>query len=121
MTRKKRTDKKRREIGARHGWICHISGACIDPDVDDWRLNHVIPLGGGGSDDEDNLRPALAKAHLEKTRKDITRIAKGKRVRAKHLGTWQQGRRKKKIPSRPMDGTRKSGRRRRMNGTVERW
>lgn len=121
MKRKRRTPKQRIAICERDGWICHISGEKIDPAKDKWHLDHIVPLAGGGEDTDENLAPALDWAHLEKTRADIKRIAKGKRVRAKHLGTYRHGYRKKKIRSRPLDGTRKSGRRKRMNGTVEKW
>ncbi len=84
--RRKRSPAQRLAIAEAAGWVCHISGMLIDPVRDKWDLEHVIPLKDGGSDDDDNLRPALRKAHLEKTKKDIKRIAKGKRITAKFKG-----------------------------------
>lgn len=113
MKRKPRTGKARLAILEAHGRRCYLSGAIIDPVRDSWALDHVIPLAGGGTDDDDNLRPVLAGAHLEKTKDDLARIAKGKRVRLKHFGARPQ-------QSRPLAGTKASGWRKRMDGTVER-
>lgn len=108
--RRSRTGKQRLAILEAHGSRCYLSGQAIDPMRDRWELEHVIPLAGGGSDDDTNLRPVLAKAHLEKTRTDLARIAKGKRVTLKHLGA--------KRSARPMLGGRSSKWKKKMNGEV---
>jgi len=114
MKRKRRTPKQRIAICEAHGWICHLTGIKIDPVRDKWEIEHVIPLAGGGEDVDENCAPVLAWAHKEKTVQDVKRIAKGKRVRQKHLGA-------KKTSSRPIPGSRRSGVRKRMDGTVEKW
>ena len=120
MTRVKRSKKAREAIAARHNWTCHISGQTIRNGVDEWEIDHVIPLGGGGTEDEDNLRPVLKCHHKVKSVADNKRIKKGNRVRAKHLGTYRKSRRKiasrKKIASRPVPGSRSSGWKKPMNG-----
>ena len=110
MKRRQRTGKERLAILEAHGRVCYLSGAPIDPVRDRWELEHVIPLAGGGTDDDDNLRPVLAKAHLEKTKVDLERIAKGKRIALKHNGA--------KRSAHPMPGSRASKWRRKMNGEI---
>lgn len=100
MKRRPRTGKQRLAILEAHGCRCYLSGSVIDPVKDRWELEHVIPLAGGGTDDDDNLRPVLAWAHLEKTRQDLARIAKGKRIEQRHKGA--------KRSQRPMPGNRDS-------------
>ena len=114
MKRKRRTPKQRIAICEAHGWICHLTGIKIDPVRDKWEIEHIVPLAGGGEDVDENCAPVLAWAHKEKTVQDVKRIAKGKRVREKHLGA-------RKSRSRPIPGSKRSGVRKRMDGTVERW
>lgn len=108
--RKKRTGAQRLAILEAHGRRCYLSGAVIDPTRDRWELEHVIPLAGGGTDDDDNLRPVLASAHIEKTKADLARIAKGKRVALKHKGA--------KRSANPMPCGRSSRWKKKMNGEV---
>lgn len=110
MKRRPRTGKQRLAILEAHGRRCYLSGAVINPVKDRWELEHVIPLAGGGTDDDDNLRPVLAWAHLEKTKKDLARIAKGKRIEQKHKGAHRS--------SRPMPGSRASRWKKKLSGEV---
>lgn len=110
MKRKARTGKQRLAILEAHGCRCYLTGAMIDPVRDRWEIEHVIPLAGGGTDDDDNCRPVLASAHLNKTKADLTRIAKGKRIEQKHKGAQRS--------ARPMPGSRASKWKRKMNGEV---
>lgn len=87
MTRRRRTPAQREAICRAHGWRCGLCGAPIKPPHDKWALDHIIPLAGGGEDTDDNLHPVHVRCHAGKTLQDVQRIAKGKRVRAKHLGT----------------------------------
>ena len=111
--RKTRTPSHREAICKAHNWECHICHTRIVP-PQGWALDHIVPLMGGGTDTDDNLAPVHNKCHAVKTALDVERIAKGKRVRAKHLGL-------KETRSRPLPGTKASGLRKRMDGTVERW
>lgn len=44
--------------------------------------HHPILLANGGTNHPSNLVPRLAEMHREKTRRDVSRIAKGKRLSA---------------------------------------
>ena len=75
-------------------------------------FDHIVPLIIGGAHRETNLQLLCSECHSSKTALDVKLKAKVARVRAKHLGL--------KKSSRPMPGSRASGLRKRMNGTVER-
>lgn len=110
IKRRHRTGAQRLAILEAHGRRCYLSGAVIDPVRDRWELEHVIPLAGGGTDDDENIRPVLAKAHLEKTKADVARIAKGKRVELKQKGA--------KRPRSPMPFGRGSRWKKKMSGEI---
>ena len=95
----------------RHGGICHLSGRRIRAG-DLWDVDHIVALVNGGKHCESNLAPALRDKHREKTAADVAEKSAVYRVRAKHLGL--------KPAKRPFPGSRASGIRKRMNGTVER-
>ena len=66
----------RTRIMERHDWKCMICGDTNGP----FDLDHDIPLGVGGRDDEDNLRPLCrADCHKKKTKRDARIIAKVRR------------------------------------------
>lgn len=111
MTRRRRTPAQREAICEAHNWTCALCGAPIKPPHDKWALDHIIPLAGGGSDDDENLHPVHVRCHTSKTLDDVKRIAKGRRVRAKFIGTF-------KPSSRPMPGSRRSKWKRKFNGEV---
>lgn len=113
MARKRRTAAHREAICEAQGWICHLCGLPVDPRRDRWELDHRIALAAGGSDDDSNLSPAHSKCHLEKTVGDVAKIAKGKRVRAKLMGTQRQA-------SRPMPGSKRSQWKKHLDGMVTR-
>lgn len=75
-----------------HGGICHICGEGINLAREKFEVEHVIPLALGGADSFANLRPAHIGCHAEKTASDVRKIAKAKRVRAKHDGTFRKPR-----------------------------
>lgn len=87
MTRRRRTPAQREAICETHSWTCCICKGQITPPREKWILEHIIPLASGGADDESNLAPAHYVCAIEKTKNDLGRIAKGKRVRAKHVGS----------------------------------
>jgi len=111
MKRRRRTPEHRERICVERGWICHICNLPIDPVRQRHELDHVIPLASGGTDDDDNLAPAHAKCHLEKTIGDVGKIAKGKRMRAFHLGT-------KPPPQKIMPGSRRHHLKKKLDGSV---
>lgn len=79
-----------------------------------FHYDHIVPDAVGGSNDLSNCQVACIACHGLKTHKtDVPEIAKTKRVKAKRANATR-------IKSRPMAGTKASGLRKRMNGTVER-
>ena len=93
--------------------VCYLSGKTIRIG-DAWEIEHIVALSNGGEHRESNMAPALVEPHKAKTKRDRAVKAKTDRVRKKHFGI-------RKRQSRPMPGTRASGIRKRMDGTVERW
>ena len=88
MTRRMSTTRRARIFEA-HGGRCHICGERIDGTRERWDVEHVVPYALTRDDSDDNLAPAHIACHREKTREDVARIAKAKRVKAKHEGAWQ--------------------------------
>lgn len=110
--RKRRTAERREALAAEHGWICNICKTPINPVHQSWHLDHVQPIAVSADDTDENLRPVHATCHIDKTRVDVTAIAKTKRIRAKHIGTARK--------AKPMAGSRRSQWKRHMDGTVSR-
>lgn len=104
-------DRVKERVFLRARGLCHISGRKIQAG-EAWEVEHVKPLSLGGEHRERNLAPALCEAHKEKSRAEAKTRAKSNRVRRKHLGL-------KANKGRPMPGTKASGIRKRMDGTVE--
>jgi 5-methylcytosine-specific restriction endonuclease McrA len=77
-------------------------------------FDHVIPLAVGGESNLANCACVCTNCHKGKTRRDQADIGKARRRERKHIGI-------RKAQCRPMPGTKRSGIRKRMNGTVERW
>lgn len=105
--RKSFSDKQRLEIFRNAGGICHICGGKINGAKEAWDVEHMVALGMGGTNEDDNLAPAHVKCHKTKTKDDVQKIAKTKRVNLKHMGA------KKK---RPWPGTKTH--KRKVDGTV---
>lgn len=123
------TDRRRDSVKARricfetHKWAneagqwrltCHLNGCVIEPiRTESWRADHIRRWAEGGEDTPENLRPICTVCDVtEKAPKDTREVAKGKRVRdATYIG---------RRSSRPMPGSKRSGWRKRMDGTVER-
>lgn len=114
MKRKSISRTHRLRLFALHHGQCHLCHGRIDATREAWEVSHDIPLELGGADDDVNRKPAHAKCHRVQTSTiDIPRIAKAKRREARHLGA-------KAKSSRPVPGSKASGIRKRMDGTVER-
>lgn len=115
MTRRRpMTPARRLRIAEAHDWICHLCGGKIDPVREIWHIEHPLAADLGGSNNDEDLRPAHERCHKPKTAEDKNIMAKADRQSARHFGA-------RKRLSRPLPGTRASGIRKRMNGTVERW
>ena len=104
--------KDRKEAFEYWGGICHITGIKIDPENDDWDIEHPEPLWAGGVDDITNRKPALRWAHKEKTKVEATARSKGNRIINKRNGF--------KKSKNPMNGSKASGWKRKMNGETVR-
>ena len=113
MTKRSMSTRRRLRLFQDHGGICDYCGARIDGAREEWDIDHIIPLEISGDDDDDNLRPVHRKCHRLKTKRDRKDIAKSQRVYAKHTGAKAKTRN-------PLPGSRGSGLRKRMDGTVER-
>jgi len=75
--------------------------------------DHILPDQLGGEPTLENCACICSACHTAKTsRQDVPSIAKAKRVQQKHL--------LRKTSSRPLPGSKASGIRKRMDGTVER-
>ena len=79
-----------------------------------WDIDHILPLALGGANEPKNLQILCKPCHQSKTsQSDIPRIAKTKRLKARHLGA--------RSPSnRPIPGSRRSPWKRKMDGSVVR-
>lgn len=105
-------DRVRLRIFERAGGVCHISGRKIAAG-ESWEIEHIKALCNGGEHRESNMAPALTDPHKGKTAQDRREKAAIDRKRKRHLGI-------RKTKGRPMAGTKASGLRKRMDGTVER-
>jgi 5-methylcytosine-specific restriction endonuclease McrA len=75
-------------------------------------FDHEVALINGGENRESNLRALRRPCHAVKTKADVAEKAKVARVRAQHLGF--------KAPKRKIPGSKGTGLRKRMDGTVVR-
>lgn len=65
---------------------CEVCGMKI---IGRAEFDHIVPLAIGGESTLTNLQVTCPKCHRIKTGKvDVPRIAKTKRIAAKHNGTW---------------------------------
>lgn len=77
------------------------------------QYDHILPVMLGGESTMENIQVLCIKCHrLKTTQADIPRIAKTKRIAAKHRGA--------KTTRNPLPGSKASGWRKRFDGTVER-
>ena len=85
---------------------------CFAPITSGVEIDHRVALVNGGRNAEFNLAPVHPKCHRAKTREDVAEKAATYRTQAHHLGIRKS--------RHPMPGSKASGWRKRMNGTVER-
>lgn len=110
MTRTEFTTKIKLAAWQRCKGICEACGLKI---LGGAEYDHVIPDALGGETTLGNCECVCAKCHRAKTNDDVSRIAKAKRQQANYIGA-------KSSSSRPIPGSRASGLKKCMNGTVER-
>lgn len=75
--------------------------------------DHITPLAMGGEDAIENLQPLHRACHRAKTDGDVTHIAKAKRMDQREAGIRRQ-------PRSLIPGSKGSGFRRKMDGTIVR-
>lgn len=91
--------------------ICHYCKQRIDPVRDEWRADHIRRHAEGGEESAENLWPIHTVCDLtHKAPQDTREVAKGKRYRDKYYGIRQS--------KNPMPGSKRSGWKRKMDGTV---
>ena len=79
-----------------------------------WDIDHILPLALGGTNEPNNLQILCKPCHQTKTHhSDIPRIAKIKRLKAKHLGASSSA-------YLPIPGSKSSPWKRKMEGSVVR-
>lgn len=105
-------DRVRLRVFERCEGRCGECGRKIGP-ADTWIIEHLIALVNGGQNRESNLGVTCGWCKPAKDKRDVAQKAKGARVRKKHTGI-------KTKSSRLIPGSKGSGFRRRMDGTVER-
>lgn len=93
--------------------VCRECGRKLGP-ADKPECDHIVAICNGGQNRERNLRTLCNWCHAAKSRKDVAEKSRTAHVLSKHVGI-------KRASTRPMPGSRASGIRKRMNGTVERW
>jgi 5-methylcytosine-specific restriction enzyme A len=96
----------------RDGGVCQCGCGIRIRAGDKWETDHRVAVINGGPNREGNLRTLLTAHHKIKSREDMATKSKNYKVRSKHLGL--QAKRK------PFPGSRASGLRKKMDGTVER-
>ncbi|MFC0282420.1 HNH endonuclease [Camelimonas abortus] len=112
MKRKSLTAAQRVRVFDAAGGVCHICSLRIQVG-EPWDVEHCKPLWLGGADEPSNMRPAHIRCHAVKTAGEAKTRAKTDRVRAIHLGIKPKSRN-------PIPGSKASGWKRRMDGTVVR-
>ena len=86
MSRREFTLKTKEAAWARAAGICECGcGVAFEPG-EAAEYDHIIPDGLRKNNSLDNCQGLRRECHLEKTRGDVSRIAKAKRVEKKHNG-----------------------------------
>ena len=78
-----------------------------------WDAEDTVAIINGGERRESNLKPWLKEHHPTKTKRDVAEKSKVYRKTVKHLGVTPRKRR-------PFPGSKASGLKKKMDGTVER-
>lgn len=102
---------RRAAIFKAHDEICHICGCKIQVG-EKWEAEHIVPYAMTRDDSDENLAPAHVSCHSQKSKQDVRKIAKAKRVAAKHSGAYR--------PKAVLPGSKASKWKRKIDGTVVR-
>ena len=82
-------------------------------DLGEFHYDHIDPDWFSKDNELENCQVLCKQCHDAKTKRDVKNIAKSKRIQAKRIKA-------RKPRARPMPGTKRSGWKRRIDGTVER-
>jgi len=104
---------RRTKIFLSRGGVCWRCRVQIRAHAEDWFIEHPECLELGGSDNDADLWPAHVKCKPEKDAEDAAKIAERNSSIDKHCADRPRR-------SRPMPGTKASGLKRRMDGSVVR-
>lgn len=107
------SSKERLRLFMLHGGICHLCGVKIDGVRQAWQVEHVIPWALTRDDSDANRQPAHVNCHKVKTAKDVDDIARAKRREQSYMGA-------RRGPKSVMPGSKASGWKKRMDGSVVR-
>lgn len=107
--------KHRRPNPAGHGWVldCAECGRLVGDGISLWEADHIVAHALNPDNSPSNSQVLCIPCHRRKYVVDRRLTDKSRRLEKQTMGI--------KRKSRPMAGTRASGIRRRMNGTVESW
>lgn len=99
--------KARKEAIERSGGICAKCGQDIIAIGEKIEVNHITALVDGGDETDQGNLEVLCKStcHRPHTIEVVRRIAKQKRIKAKHEGTAKERKNKRKLQSRPMSNS----------------
>ena len=98
MTRRRFSAKAKAAIVARQ---CAVCAACGQP-AKRWEFDHIIALAIGGADEIENLRAVCPPCHAVKTKDDVKRAAKVKRIQRTQRGERSRSRKGRPLPSKPI-------------------
>jgi 5-methylcytosine-specific restriction protein A len=85
MTRRAMSKARKARIWDAAQGVCHLCGLPIKAG-EPWEAEHVVALTCGGSDADDNIRPAHVDCHAGKTKADKAIGAKITRIKARNIG-----------------------------------
>jgi 5-methylcytosine-specific restriction protein A len=70
--RKARTEPERRKVAQSQGWKCaNPDGGCLLPgELQEYDIDHVIPMWKGGLDEPENLQALCPACHRRKTNRE---------------------------------------------------
>ena len=105
-------NRVRLRVFLRFGGICQCGCNTAIRTGQKWQCDHKLALVNGGAHSEANLWPMLVEHHRNKTQTDVAAKALTYRKRKAHLGL--------KRARKPLPGSRASGWKKKMDGTVVR-
>ena len=82
--RSKLSKKQRLSVFVKHEGRCYLCERIIRPG-EVWETEHVLSIGLGGDNSEENLRPAHVECHKVKTAKDVGKMGNGKLFAPKYI------------------------------------